>query len=271
MRSVRHNGARGFRRRASGIRHVGRSDLACKPTDRYVLLLLMPTSTTGARQQRAERTRSLIIDTAARAFAENGFDGVSLNDLILASGMSKGAFYFHFSNKEEVALAAFRAKQQELIARLGADAEPGASASDELRSAMRRRARLISDDPTMHCVVRLGADLSVRSGPGSEYASFQALGVQSIADLIVRGVRSGEFAARLDPLSTARAIFAWIVGIDSLSLLDSGGKDLWERTEEVLALMMPTLAARHPTHPAKKARSAASRNKTPNARNTRAR
>ncbi len=154
----------------------------------------MPTSTTGARQQRAERTRSLIIDTAARAFAENGFDGVSLNDLILASGMSKGAFYFHFSNKEEVALAAFRAKQQELIARLGADAEPGASASDELRSALRRRARLISDDPTMHCVVRLGADLSVRSGPGSEYASFQALGVQSIADLIERGVRSGEFA-----------------------------------------------------------------------------
>lgn len=56
-----------------------------------------------SRQERAERTRSLIIDTAARAFAESGFDGVSLNDLVLASGMSKGAFYFHFSNKEEVA------------------------------------------------------------------------------------------------------------------------------------------------------------------------
>lgn len=231
----------------------------------------MPTSTTGARQQRAERTRSLIIDTAARAFAESGFDGVSLNDLILASGMSKGAFYFHFSSKEEVALAAFRAKQQELIARLLADAEPGASASDELRSALRRRARLIAGDPTMHCVVRLGADLSVRSGPGSEYASFQALGVQSIADLIERGVRSGEFAARLDPLSAARAIFAWIVGIDSLSLLDSGGKDLGERTEEVLALLMPTLAAQHPTDPAKKARSSASRNGIASARKTRAR
>ena len=147
----------------------------------------MPTSKTGVRQGRAERTRSLIIDTAARAFAEGGFDGVSLNDLILASGMSKGAFYFHFSSKEEVALAAFRAKQQELIARLLADAEPGASASDELRGALRRRARLISDDPTMHCVARLGADLSVRSGPGSEYASFQELGVRSIAELIERG------------------------------------------------------------------------------------
>ncbi len=231
----------------------------------------MPTSNTGVRQQRAEQTRSHIIDTAARAFAEVGFDGVSLNDLILASGMSKGAFYFHFSSKGELALAVFRVKQQELIARLLADAEPSVSASDELRSALRRRARLIADDPTMHCVVRLGADLSVRSGPGSEYASFQELGVRSIVELIERGVHSGEFGAQLDPLTTARAIFAWIVGMDSLSLLDSGGKDLEERTEEVLALLIPALGVWHPTKPAHRARPAASRNRTASTKNTKAR
>lgn len=32
----------------------------------------------------------------------HGFDGMSLNDLVLASGMSKGAFNFHFSSKEGV-------------------------------------------------------------------------------------------------------------------------------------------------------------------------
>jgi len=207
---------------------------------------LVPHNEPRSRQERAERTRSLIIDTAARAFAERGFDGVSLNELILASGMSKGAFYFHFRNKEEVALAAFRAKQQELIARLLADAEAGASATDELRRVLRRRARLISDDPTMRCVVRLGAELSVRSGPGSEYGSFQQVAVRSLAELIERGVRSKEFGAQLDPLHTARAVFAWIVGIDSLSLLDSAGTDLAERTEEVLALLIPALGIHTP-------------------------
>ncbi len=209
----------------------------------------MPTSNTRVRQQRAERTRSLIIDTAARMFAEVGFDGVSLNDLISATGMSKGAFYFHFSSKDELALATFRVKQRELITRLQADAEPSASASDELCSAMRRRARLIAGDPTMHCVVRLGADLSVRSGPGSEYASFQELGMRSISQLIERGVHTGEFGEHLEPRSTARAIFAWVVGMDSLSLLDSGGRDLEERTEEVLALLIPALRARPSTAP----------------------
>jgi AcrR family transcriptional regulator len=232
----------------------------------------MPTSTSGpARQERAEQTRSLIIDTAARAFAEGGFDGVSLNDLILATGMSKGAFYFHFSSKEDVALAAFRSKQQELIARLRTDAAPGASASDELRSVLRRRARLISEERTMHCVVRLGADLSVRSGPGSEYASFQELGIRSVAQLIERGIHSGEFGAQLDPNTTARAIFAWIVGMDSLSLLDSGGKDLEERTEEVLALLIPALAARHSTKQAHRVHPASSRTRTTRTTNTRRR
>ena len=202
---------------------------------------------------------------------KRGFDGVSLNDLIVASGMSKGAFYFHFSSKEEVALAAFRAKQQELIARLLADAEPSASASEELRSALRRRARLISDDPTMHCVARLGADLSVRSGPGSDYASFQDLGVRSIAELIERGVQSGEFRAQLDPLATARAIFAWVVGMDAQSLLETGGKDLEERTEEVLTLLIPALTARQPTILADKSHRARDRRSTGRTRDTKAR
>jgi TetR/AcrR family transcriptional repressor of nem operon len=221
-----------------------------------------------SRQGRAERTRSLIIDTAARAFAQAGFDGVSLNELVLASGMSKGAFYFHFSNKEEVALAAFRAKQQELIARLLADAEPGASATDEFRDILRHRAQLIANDPSMPCVARLGAELSIRSGPGSEYASFQKLAVQSIAELIGRGVASGEFGAQLDPLPAARAIFAWIVGMDSLSLLDSEGKDIEDRTEDVLALLIPALRFQQAPNASLKPRRATSRNRSASTRLT---
>src|SRR5579862_8264708 len=73
------------------------------------------------KQERSERTRAHIIQTAASAFAEHGFDGVSLNNLVTASGLSKGAFYFHFSSKEEIALAAFRAKQQEMLTLLAAN------------------------------------------------------------------------------------------------------------------------------------------------------
>lgn len=92
-------------------------------------------------QERAERTRALVIDTAAKAFAEHGFDGVSFNDLVKDSGLSKGVSYFYFSSKEELALAAFRAKQEELISRLVAE-QPPAGASERVRFVMRRRAQL---------------------------------------------------------------------------------------------------------------------------------
>ncbi len=203
----------------------------------------MPPSPIRPRQARAERTRSLIIETAARAFAKHGFDGVSLNDLVVASGMSKGAFYFHFPGKEQVALAAFRAKQQELIDRLMADGDGGAGVADQVTAILRRRAELVSSDPSLRCVIRLGSELRARSDPGSEFASFQDLATDTIGELIRRGIRAGEFSNRLDPEASARAIFAWIVGMDSLSLLDSAGKDLARRTDEVLALLMPALTA----------------------------
>ena len=193
-------------------------------------------------QVRAEQTRSRIIETAARAFADHGYDGVSLNDLIAATGMSKGAFYFHFASKDEVALAAFRAKQEELIEHLFG-AERGSSAVAEVKEILRRRAQLVTDDVSLRCVIRLGSDLGARSGPGSEYASFQELAVAVVADLIRRGVASREFRRGLDPEGTARAVFAWVVGMDSLSLLESDGKDVVDRTEEMLGLLIPALSA----------------------------
>lgn len=192
------------------------------------------------------RTRSLIIETAAREFGERGFEGVSLNDLVLASGVSKGAFYFHFPSKEEVALAAFRAKQEELIARLVAGSEPGGTVTDQVVSLMLRRAQLVQDDPSLRCVIRLGSELNVRSGSESEYASFHDLAVDLIADLVAQGQQGREFRRELDPQATARAIFAWIVGLDTLSLLASDGKDLKERTSEVLTLLVPALSAGTP-------------------------
>lgn len=185
----------------------------------------------------------MIIETAARAFAEHGFEAVSLNELVAATGMSKGAFYFHFSTKEEVALAAFRSKQIELIERLAVEVDANADVVDQLTAILLRRAELVSDDPSLHCVIRLGGELSARSNAGSDYASFMETATNTLAGLIRRGIRSGEFRRQLDPEATARAIFAWIVGMDSLSLLDSAGKDLAQRTDEVLALLIPALTA----------------------------
>lgn len=43
-----------------------------------------------------------LIFEALKEFADKGFDSVSLNQIIKRAGISKGSFYHHFANKEEL-------------------------------------------------------------------------------------------------------------------------------------------------------------------------
>ncbi len=56
---------------------------------------------------KAERTRQFIIEKTAPIFNSKGYSGTSLTDIIDATGLTKGAIYGNFDNKDEVALAAF--------------------------------------------------------------------------------------------------------------------------------------------------------------------
>src|SRR5512141_1007466 len=43
-----------------------------------------------------------ILDAAARAFAEHGLAGASINRILADSGMSKGAAYYYFEDKADL-------------------------------------------------------------------------------------------------------------------------------------------------------------------------
>lgn len=47
-------------------------------------------------------TRQLIIETAFLLFLKKGFKAVRLCDIERAAGITRGTFYYHFTNKEEV-------------------------------------------------------------------------------------------------------------------------------------------------------------------------
>ena len=56
---------------------------------------------------KAERTRQFIIEKTAVVFNKKGYAGTSLSDLTEATGLTKGALYGNFKNKDEIALAVF--------------------------------------------------------------------------------------------------------------------------------------------------------------------
>jgi TetR/AcrR family transcriptional regulator, transcriptional repressor for nem operon len=56
---------------------------------------------------KGERTRQHIIAEAAPLFNQRGFEGCSMQEVMIASGLEKGGIYRHFATKEELALSAF--------------------------------------------------------------------------------------------------------------------------------------------------------------------
>ncbi len=59
------------------------------------------------KQPRAQATRKQLVDTARGIFARDGFELARLEDIAAAAGKTRGAFYAHFRDKEDVFFAIF--------------------------------------------------------------------------------------------------------------------------------------------------------------------
>lgn len=55
-------------------------------------------------QQRSEETYNHLLDVAGRCFAAGGYDATSVAKICQEAGVSKGAFYYHFSSKQALFL-----------------------------------------------------------------------------------------------------------------------------------------------------------------------
>ncbi len=58
-----------------------------------------------ARNKHPEQTVQQILDTASRLFVQKGYDRATLQDIIDATHLSKGAIYHHFASKEAILIA----------------------------------------------------------------------------------------------------------------------------------------------------------------------
>ena len=57
---------------------------------------------------KSEITSQFILETIAPIFNKNGYAATSMSDITKATGLTKGAIYGNFKNKEDLAIAAFR-------------------------------------------------------------------------------------------------------------------------------------------------------------------
>ncbi|HEY8172707.1 MAG TPA: TetR/AcrR family transcriptional regulator [Dehalococcoidia bacterium] len=95
----------------------------------------MPRTTIDRFEQR-KLTRAKLVDAALQLFSTSGYEHATVDDIAQAAGYSKGAYYFHFSTKDDILLELLRMWTEERGATLTAGAEFDAPTADAVRDML---------------------------------------------------------------------------------------------------------------------------------------
>ena len=186
-------------------------------------------------------TRAFILQTAAEVFAERGYVETTLSELIARSGMAKGAFYFHFPSKEDLALAVLGEKQQQWHEFVRARVLEQDRAIEQLRALAPAIAELHRHDPSAFSAARLIRDLRRMPELAERVQAPMRGWIELVADIIRRAQHDGDFPRHLDANTTATVLVAATDGLKDLAdVLDppSRARRGFERRMEALVALL---------------------------------
>jgi TetR/AcrR family transcriptional repressor of nem operon len=81
-----------------------------------------PQSSQGVRSETKQQTRAALVEAAARVFHARGLDA-SLDEICAAAGYTRGAFYVHFKDREDLIAAVVAETNQQRVEALIARGE----------------------------------------------------------------------------------------------------------------------------------------------------
>ncbi len=90
------------------------------------------TNPTRTQAERADHTRTRILDAAVREFSENGLAGARTEQIAEAAGVNKALLYYYFEGKDALYAAALEQMAERVVASSMAAIEGGGSAGELL-------------------------------------------------------------------------------------------------------------------------------------------
>jgi AcrR family transcriptional regulator len=100
--------------------------------------------------------RATILTAAANAFAEHGYEKASQNRIIAEAGISKGAFYYYFDDKEDLYTTVLTSALERLIESVGPPQEVASVEEywQQCHRIYRRSLHFWQEEPTTAALVR---------------------------------------------------------------------------------------------------------------------
>ncbi|MDD5696342.1 MAG: TetR/AcrR family transcriptional regulator [Bacteroidales bacterium] len=162
-------------------------------------------------------TREIIIDQAYRLFLSKSYEAVSIQDISKSVGLTKGALYHHFLNKEEL----FKAVIDKYLKLVGLiQVRQDITLKEYVRVIIEYVSRIvktISIDGQPFIPVKYLSLLidALRHYPGymDEQRHFYTLGIDNLKTILDRAVKKGEIRGDIDTSLAALNITSIAIGV----------------------------------------------------------
>ncbi|KIF05711.1 gamma-butyrolactone-binding protein [Streptomyces sp. RSD-27] len=186
-----------------------------------------------AEQARAIRTRQAILSAAAKIFDERGYQAATISEILAAAGVTKGALYFHFQSKEDLAQGVLTAQNEDLLL----PSRP--SKLQEAVDVIMLHTHRLRTNPMVRAGVRLSLDQNAvgldRSGPFRNW-------VVTMQELLEKAQAQGELLPHVVPAETADVLVGAYGGVQSMSQAMTDHEDLGRRVNALLRHIVPSIA-----------------------------
>ena len=188
-------------------------------------------------------TRDRILEAALDVFARKGYHRAIVDDIVRASGTSKGAVYHHFPNKEAVFLALVDDFAARLAATVAATVTARHGALPKVEGALTAALATFADDERLARLILLEA-VSL----GSTYQAKRAEVADRFAGLIQGYLDEAAADGSIPPLDTRVATLAWLGAINEIVIewLHGSVTDLRATIPSLTQILLRSIGA-HPS------------------------
>ena len=180
-----------------------------KPRARKRTSTAPPTHSGNNGLDAVESTRERILASAARLFAENGFEGSSMPAIAKASGITAGAIYKHFKSKGELLLEVVKRSFESTPLFMQNSAAATATALPRLAA--------VYTEPELKLVRQLSIEVHSAASRDSEVRRVLALSdeaaIQYISDAIALAQHEGKLDPKLNPKFAGRLFCVFVMGL----------------------------------------------------------
>lgn len=142
----------------------------------------------------SEERRAQIIEAALACFTRKGYANTTMDDIVVESGLSKGAIYWYFESKDDVFQAAFTSMFEAVGTESMAALQACETAAEKLRLGARMMVDLGRDiEGYFALLIEFWAQSENRDEVMGFWAEMLTQYQQVIAAIFESGIQSGEF------------------------------------------------------------------------------